>query len=104
RVVTVGKPLVQQRNDADISFRADQTAGRLHDAVHAGVEIRIRKAAGVFVVVIGPDQLLFKVHAGQARANDDDANEHVTGIIDPLGKNTALHGEQEHRSSSVLLQ
>ena len=87
RVVAVSKPLVQQRDDvADIGFRADQATGGLHDAVHAGVEIGIRKAAGVFVVVIGTDSSCSKSTPGQARTDDDHANEHVTRIIHALSE------------------
>src|SRR5438128_2820049 len=66
-VIAIGKALVEQRDDPHVGFRADEAAGGLHDAVHAGVEIGIGEAMLIFIFVVRADQLLLKIDPRQAR-------------------------------------
>src|SRR2546428_8846731 len=57
-VIAIGKALVEQRDDPYVGFRADEAAGGLHDAAHAGAEIGIGEAMLIFIFVVRADQLL----------------------------------------------
>ena len=84
-----GKPLVHQKSDSPIIFRADQPSGGLQHSVYARVEICVLKTRSILLFKVFSDNFPFRRNSGESNADDNYPGQPISDQVDPFTENTA---------------
>ena len=85
-ITPLGKAWADEQHNAPIVFRADDTAGGLHDPIKTGIGVGISKSILPQRVMIGSQYVSLHVELRQPYADDRGAGKTVAYQVNALGK------------------
>ena len=94
-VAGFGEAAVDEEDEAAVGFGADDAAGGLEDAVHAGESVGVVVAVELALCEALADEVAFEAELGEADADDNSADEAVADEVDAFAENAAEYGETD---------